>query len=314
MYLISQPFQLATFISATTAKDAISVAELAERLPESLQGKGTRDSRIRNIRNNLRPLIEKGYLGRVEGGRKTRFYKKPPLTEFLKHLTQFSANEDGKAHRVTSERLNDIELQQRLIGLHKTVVNRLDTELIGRIREIKSAIQDKRKLTFAYNQGEQDVRERTVEPIGMIKDSRHTVMVAFNEHGEVEPFTVMRMFNLYKKYNEKHFHLLSQDEAITLLQSGIEEEFLDGDKELIVLELSSKAVDLYREERPRFCEDWRFEYTDLSAPKARVSFKRRLSVKFIADLMSLGNQVNILGSERLSHEIRKNQPDYNRVG
>tara|TARA_R110002124_G_scaffold167746_9_gene335236 strand:- start:295 stop:1242 length:948 start_codon:yes stop_codon:yes gene_type:complete len=315
MCLISQSLELATFISATTISDAISVAELNAKLPEHIRGKGTPESQMRNIRNKLKPLIDGGHICRVEGGRAARFYKKPHLNTLdLKRLTQLSANEDSRVSKASSERLNDFELQERLIGLSADVVDRLDKGLMERVNIIKDAIQHKRKLVFSYIKGKQGTSERIVEPIGIIKDGRHTVMIAFNKHGEKRAYTVMKMLDLCKKHDEKHFHILSQSDAIGILQSGIEEHFISDNKEHIVLELSSKAVDLYREERPRFCEDWQFENTDSSFRKARVSFKRCLSVKFIEDLMSLGHHVNIIGSERLIHEIRENQLDLNRVG
>tara|TARA_R110001583_G_scaffold192895_1_gene360112 strand:- start:4791 stop:5762 length:972 start_codon:yes stop_codon:yes gene_type:complete len=323
MCLISQSLELATFISATTISDAISVAELNAKLPEHIRGKGTPESQMRNIRNKLKPLIDGGHICRVEGGRAARFYKKPHLNTLdLKRLTQLSANEDSRINKTSLERLNDYELQERLIGLGADVVDRLDKGLMERVSIIKDAIQHKRKLVFSYIKGRQGTSERIVEPVGIIKDGRHTVMIAFNKHGEKRAYTVMKMLELFKKHDEKHFRALSQSDAIGILQSGIEEHFLCNHeehslcehKEHIVLELYSKAVDIYREERPRFCEDWQFENTDSSFRKARVSFKRCLSVKFIEDLMSLGNHVKIISSPRLDHEIHENQLDINRVG
>ncbi|MEP1448942.1 MAG: WYL domain-containing protein [Paraglaciecola sp.] len=311
MCLFSPSFELARFITATTISDAISVEELFERLPIPLRGNGTPESEKRNLRNRLKPLFDDGHICRVEGGRAARFYKTP---HFNTLLTQLSAIEKGRVNKASSERLNDFELQERLIGLGANVVDRLDNGLMERVGIIKDAIQHKRKLVFSYVKSKQGKSERIVEPIGIIKDGRHTVMIAFNKHGSIRAYTVMKMLELFKKHGEKHFHPLSQSDAIAILQSGIEEHFLSEHKEHIVLELSSKAVDLYREERPRFCEDWQFENTDSSFRKARVTFKRRLSVKFIEDLMSLGHHVNIIGSERLINEIRENQLDFSRVG
>jgi predicted DNA-binding transcriptional regulator YafY len=315
MCLISQSLDLISFISATKANDALSIAELALRLPERIRGKGTPDSQMRNIRNKLKPLVERGYICRVEGGRAAKFYKKPHLNTLdLKRLTQMSANEEGKASEVSSERLNDFDLQDRLVALGEDVVTRLDKRLVERIELIKDAIQHKRKLVFSYVKSKQGTSERIVEPIGLIKDGRHTVMIAFNKHGVKRVYTVMKMHKLFKKHDAKHFFPLSQSEAIEVLHSGIEEHFLTEYKEHIVLELFSKAVDLFSEEKPRFCEDWHFEYTDTSYRKARVRFKRRLSVKFIEDLLSLGRHVKVVGSEGLIQEIRKNQLDLERVG
>lgn len=313
MCLVSRSFEFASYLPFDPTL-AVTVAEFRQRIPAHLQGKGTPESQMKTIRNTFRKLTEQGHICRVEGGRAARFYKKPHLNSVdAKRLNNMATSGNRKSNIASLEKLSDFQLQERLVSLNHDVVLRLNDELIERISIIKDAILHKRKLVFSYVKGNRTPQERTVEPIGLIKNTRHTVLIAFNERGQKRVYTVMKMHNLFKSAS-KHFIYLPHDEALNILNSGIDEYYLTEHQELIELELRSKAVDRFSEEKPRFCDDWQFAFIDASYRRARVSFKRRLTVKFIEDLMSLGNYVKVLGSERLIVEIRNNQLDLDRVG
>ncbi|GAA0305625.1 hypothetical protein GCM10009128_26240 [Psychrosphaera haliotis] len=296
-----------------SARDAMSAKEMVTSFPSLTNSETSFDSRLRTMKNRLMQCVEHGS-AMVVNGRPMRFYCATDVQKKLKKISAIDADitrKEGGSRSINSE-LSYGELKARVIGFSKSTPF---TNIIQpKFDLLRSAIKYKRKVTLEYAEslqlGSSTKRKGqliTIEPVGLVKNRRVAYLIALSSCGSQVALQLSKITDCELVHNTPLFNKLTQDEAIAILNSGIEEGFLESEVESITMEVSNEALDLFLNEHPHGSSEWDFHFICEHQTKAMISFKKRITQAFVDELIQLGDDINVIESASLLKYLTNGQ-------
>ena len=184
-------------------------------------------------------------------------------------------------------------------------------KLLDDMEEICQAILNKRKVIFHLppSPGHHKNTKVTAYPLGIINRKGVYIFVAYQIVGNGWMCTRFPLSDLrdVQESDMRHSDELSESEIRTMLTESLSYSWLTESVEMVSLFLHKSAAFKFQQFASIVQDDIEFTWIDRTNEIAKVSFETRLNEQLIDDIVSMGGNVIVEGSEALKRCVKQFQ-------
>ena len=190
--------------------------------------------------------------------------------------------------------LTDSELQQRFVD--GQIIPFIPSQGVkDKFRSVIDAIRNKKTISFKFSRTQNKQITCSGEPLGLWNEYGNCKIVLFNPTSKrVTSYPLSFSNDIIASGRVRK---MSQLDAVRMLEEHCRGGFLSQKKESVDLLLVEKAELAFYDSEIDGAENYQFDWLDKGKMIARVQFKSSINSALVEQVLALGCNVNVLGSE-----------------
>jgi hypothetical protein len=219
-------------------------------------------------------------------------------------LDAININHDGEIKRKYSLELTDEEVDERVINNCGYLGCKPIDHILEMVKEIRLALKYQRQLSFQYKHKGKANRSVTVNPLGVINNSGHYLLIAktknLNSNG-VCYFNLMKMSEI-DCCEDRIFPQISIDEVKCIL-SEQSESYVLSEKVKITLKVRKSAYNFFVSNDYIGYSKVYLSHRNEKKSEGYVSFNHNISINFLRFILSYGSSIEVINNEQLKEAL-----------